>query len=286
MGYLILCICCSTAILTVFKIASRCRQDIFRIILINYLVASLSAFLIYLPAHHDFQQVIQVFPWALVIGIIFIALFFLVGRTTLVSGMTVTSIATKMSVVIPVLFSMWVYQESSGVLKLGGIGLAIIALFLSVFRKHRIKGGYLLWFLPLLLFFGNGFLDSVLKFTQAEKLIDFDVYLFNAMVFGVALFAGVLIWPFRRKSMPASLDWRTILLGSILGLANFGSLFGMVMALRSHIDSSMVFVINNTGVVVFSTIIGIAVFKERLSVINLIGIFLAIVSIVMLSLQI
>lgn len=286
MIYLLLCIISSTIILVVFKAAGRYREPLFQVILINYVVAAGLAYLIYLPGVHTISEITRVLPWAAVIGVIFIVMFFLVGKTTEVSGMTVTSIATKMSVLVPVLFSLLYYHEALPAWKYAGMVLALLALILTVYRKQRVSGTILFWVLPLILFTGNGFLDSFLKFTQAEKLPGFDVYLFNALVFGIALASGLLILPFKQDPLAVlHLRFRVVLLGTVLGLANFGSLFGMVMALRSELPSSLVFILNNTGVVLASTLIGTGFFREKLSRMNWMGLVLALLSIVLLSLQ-
>jgi len=59
----------------------------------------------------------------------------------------------------------------------------------------------------------------------------------------------------------------------------------MVKALNSHIDSSLVFIINNTGVVILAAIAGISFFKERLGILKLLGILLALLSIFLLTMQ-
>jgi drug/metabolite transporter (DMT)-like permease len=284
MGYIFLCIFCSSIILIVFKLATNQKLDIFKVIMINYLVASAPGILFSFPTNHSTGEILNVLPWASMIGFLFISIFFLVGKTTAVSGMAITSIASKMSVVIPVLFSILYYKEATDLFKISGIALALVALFLAVYTKQRSTAGILIWLMPVVLFFGNGLLDSIVKFTQAEIILDFDVFLFNTIVFGTALVVGLIIWPIR-NSKKGSFSKKTLLLGTVLGIANFGSLFAMVKALGSSVDSSMVFLINNTGILVLASLTGVFLFKERLSRINTIGIILAVGAIVLLSFQ-
>ena len=76
-----------------------------------------------------------------------------------------------------------------------------------------------------------------------------------------------------------------ILTGFILGLVNFGSLYGIIMALDSKVfDSSIVFGINNIGIVLLSVAFALLIFKERISSKNKIGIVLSLISIIILSL--
>ena len=286
MGYLILCILSSAIILTILKWAGIQKLNAFRIILTNYVVATGVALVLACPVNHSHEEILLVLPWAATIGIIFILMFLLVSKTTVISGMTITSIATKMSVVVPVLFSLIYYHESLGLIRLSGFGIALVALVLSVYSRNQARSGLLFWFLPVILFVGNGLLDSLLKFTQAEKLPDFDLYLFNMLVFGSALISGLLLSPWLAfKSTTRKALQQEILLGILLGLVNLGSLVGMIMALRSSLPSSLVFILNNTAVVVLSTIIGILAFREKISKVNLAGILLALVAIVLVSLN-
>ncbi len=284
MGYIFLCIFCSSIILIVFKLATNQKLDIFKVIMVNYLVASAPGILFSFPTDHSVREILDVLPWAAIIGFLFITIFFLVGRTTAVSGMAITSIASKMSVVVPVLFSIIYYKEATDLFKISGIALALIALFLAVYTKQRSTTGMLVWILPLVLFLGNGLLDSIVKFTQTEFIFNFDVFLFNTIVFGTALLVGLFIWP-TRISNKSRFNKQTIMLGTVLGIANFGSLYAMVKALGSNVDSSMVFLMNNTGIVVLVSLTGVFLFKERLTRINAVGIVLAVIAIVLLSFQ-
>ncbi|NLI87628.1 MAG: hypothetical protein GX439_05200, partial [Bacteroidales bacterium] len=77
--------------------------------------------------------------------------------------------------------------------------------------------------------------------------------------------------------------------GVVLGLANFGSMYFMIAALN-HINpatgkpaqGSVVFGINNIGVVVLGVLLGYTFFKERPTRLNWSGIALSVVAIFIL----
>jgi uncharacterized membrane protein len=80
------------------------------------------------------------------------------------------------------------------------------------------------------------------------------------------------------------LGWISIY-GVVLGLVNFGSLYGLIRALDSGVfDSSIIFGINNMGIVLLSVIIAMMIFSEKLTIINKIGVILSLVAIIILSL--
>ncbi len=62
--------------------------------------------------------------------------------------------------------------------------------------------------------------------------------------------------------------------GLLLGIANYGSLYFLIKTLNSMaFDSSVVFCIINTGIVFLNVCIGIFIFRERITLLNKIGIF-------------
>jgi len=52
------------------------------------------------------------------------------------NGVSVASISGKMSVVVPVLFGVFLYNESASFFKVIGIGIALVAVYLSSVKEH------------------------------------------------------------------------------------------------------------------------------------------------------
>jgi uncharacterized membrane protein len=77
-----------------------------------------------------------------------------------------------------------------------------------------------------------------------------------------------------------------MLYGILLGIVNYFGVLFFIKALGTNIfDSSIIFGINNIGIVILSVLLGLLLFKEKLSSINLIGVFISIIAIFMLSLS-
>jgi multidrug transporter EmrE-like cation transporter len=77
--------------------------------------------------------------------------------------------------------------------------------------------------------------------------------------------------------------------GIVLGIVNFGSIYLLVSALN-HVnnngirtDSSVIFGLNNIGIVGLSVLVGLLIFSEKLKLINWIGIALSVVSILLFT---
>jgi len=284
MIYLLLSILSSSVIFITFKLTERFNTNLVKLITVNYLVAALLGF----SFNHQPISIIKLstsnwLPFALIIGLSFILMFFLIGHSTRLSGVTVTTIAGKMSVVIPILFSILFYSEKTGILKITGLILATIAVFLTSYRPITKHKNLLLIILPIGIFLGSGITDSIVKYSQNNFVPNSLSLLFSAIVFLTALIIGILYISFTPKSISKSISIAELIGGTILGIANFGSLYFFILALNnSKLDSSIVFGLNNICIVLLSILIGTMMFKEKLTKINFAGIFMAIVAILIL----
>jgi len=284
MIYLLLCILSTAGIMVVFKIAGNMKLDTFRIIVINYFTAAILGFSFAgLPS-----EPVLTAGWmkmAFIIGILFIVMFFVIALSTQKAGIAVTSVASKMSVVIPISFSLFYFREEVSILKITGIILALIAVFMTTYSRERErKKGLQVIILPVVLFLGAGLIDSLIKYTQELYIMDSGSLMFSSVLFTVSALTGVIFSFFRKPQVRTKKYLQIIIAGIILGVVNFGSLYGLIMALESDIfDSSVIFGINNMGIVVLSVSIALIFFGEKLSMLNKAGIALSILTIIFLS---
>jgi drug/metabolite transporter (DMT)-like permease len=284
MWFLILSILQSTAIFVVLKLFSRYRIDNWQAITTNYVVAALFGFVIYRgdisPAAilaHDW------FEFSLALGLTFIATFFIFALSSQKVGVALTSVASKMSVVIPVLAGLVLLDESLNILAGLGVIVALMAFYLTLGRgkSRSFPKKYLI--LPLVLFLGNGINDTLMKYSEFHFVVDTnDLILFLAMIFFTALVLGLIISAVRYSSNRNPLLLRNIIAGIILGLINFGSTFYILKAMGLY-ESSVVFPIINAGIVSLSALTGYFFFREKLKLTNWIGIGLALIAILIIA---
>lgn len=271
----------------VFKLLGRFKIKTLHALIFNYI----TAFLIGLGTQsYQFQlgTIVQKqwFLGSLLLGFLFIVVFSLMVKTTQELGMSVVSVASKMSVALPVIFVIWYYQEPLGIYKIIGILLALVAVLLvSLKKKTTVKLGLFSILLPFLVFFGSGIIETSLKFLEQDYVNQADIGNFSLVIFFFAACFGLLFWflkTFKSKT-ESGFQFKEIIGGIVLGIPNFYSIYFFISALKSEVfPSSLLFVLNNVSIVVLSTLLGIMLFKEKLTPKNWIGIGVAVASIALI----
>tara|TARA_Y100000385_G_C13109486_1_gene651523 strand:+ start:448 stop:1311 length:864 start_codon:yes stop_codon:yes gene_type:complete len=284
--YLLLSILASTIIFIIFKLFEKFQINIFQAIVVNYCIAFTTGILSYNGTITISQLPnLDWFYYTLILGALFIIVFNLMGITTQKNGLSVVSVATKMSVVVPVLFGLLYYNESLGTLKLIGIAIALIAVYLTSNKSNQgITVNRKSIVLPILVFIGSGVIDTSIKFLEDTYVANNDVPLFSAIVFLAAAIIGFIFIIIQIIRGSFNFEFKNIIAGICLGVPNYFSIYFLVKTLRSDIlESSGIFAINNVSIVALSTFAGIFIFKEKLIRKNWVGIALAILSIILIS---
>lgn len=276
----------STLIFVAFKLFDVYKVQTLYAIITNYVVACLVGLFLY-EGNVDVAQLASTsWYWGpIALGVLFITIFNLMAKSTQVSGVTVTSVATKMSLVIPVVVGVLIYKEELSLLQIVGIVLALLAVYLSSQKEKGITINRKDLLLPLLVFLGSGIIDTSIKYFEEKHLTDQEIPIFSSMVFGCAALTGLVFIGIKSFKTPLKVNFRNILGGIALGVPNYFSIFFLIRALRSDmLNSAAVFTLNNVAIVMLSTILGILLFKERLRPKNWGGVALAILSIVLVAL--
>ena len=273
----------SSLIFVIFKLYKRYQINTVHAIIINYITACLVGLLFY-----EGQTGIDDIPYkswfigSLCLGVLFILVFNLMARTSQQLGVSVASVATKMSLVIPVILGVWLYNESLGVVKMIGILLALIAVYFSSAKKSNLELRSSNWYLPLFVFLGSGIIDGSIKYLEEYHVGQNEFSIFTSSIFAAAALTGVLFITARSFKIQSKWQARDLLGGIALGVPNFFSIYFLLRALQSpHMNSASIFTINNVAIVMLSTLLGIALFRENLSPKNWTGIAIAVISIVL-----
>ena len=284
MIFLLLSILFSTGLFVIFKYFGIYKIDVLKAICVNYVVAFILGFLFAerrIPIAEIYLE--QWFYGALILGALFVSVFFVMAMTAQKNGVSVASVAGKMSVVIPVFFGIILYNESVTFLKILGIVIALIAVYLSSVKEENIQNNGTLLF-PILLFLGSGIIDTLLKYIQINYVADQDVSIFSGSLFGIAAFFGFIVLGIKTIKKPVAFGYKNLIAGVVLGVPNYFSIIFLIKALQNkNFESSTLFTINNVAIVVVSTLVGLWLFKEKFSLNNKIGVALAILGIVLVA---
>lgn len=275
-----------------FKLLEKEGISNIQTIVFNYITCVIVGSMVngYFPVNGEAVK-LPWFMWAIVMGIIFISLFNLVGFTTQRFGVALTSVAYKLSMVIPFIFSIYLYNEEATYLKIAGIIIALLAVALTswpskkqgdpAIRKGDIK---LMVLMIALIFFGSGFLDTMIKYVEQRFLSEGNKNDYLVTAFLSAALTGVLAISYLYLTGKEKFDHRAIWAGIGLGIPNYFSIWCLLKVLKEYGDnSSAIIPINNMGIVLFSTVVAWLLFKEKLSPLNWLGILLALGAIALIA---
>ena len=293
MIFLLLSIFVSTVIFIVFKLIGQNKVRIFSVIVINYIVAAISSYAMLYVSGISFYNDLHIsgMIMAFIIGILFIVMFYIVGLTTRHTGIVVTTISSKMSVIFPVILSIIIDRnDHPDTVTLAGIGLTLIAVFLTIYRKRPAGNtDFKFFLLPLILFTGMGLVDSLVKYAQYHFITDTNTLAFTAFLFTVSAVSGIVTILIKGIKLNEFMRKEVIYAGFVLGLANLGSVFFLVKTLnlnrenRVFLESSSIFALNNMGIVIASVLTGFLFFKEKISILNAAGIITSLFAIFILT---
>ena len=134
MTFLVISIILNALIFALFKAFGIKNVNTFQAIVVNYFVCVITG-TIFTGVHDVLNQPMDA-AWiyiALVLGVVFIIIFYLMALTAQKFSMSAASIASKMAFVIPVLFSLYVLKVESNFVWYNyvGIGFALIATYMS-----------------------------------------------------------------------------------------------------------------------------------------------------------
>lgn len=293
MIFLLLSILCSTLIILIFKLLANYRVNGLYAIIINYWTCVVTGSLTGGYAEGFVERSLSA-PWlpiALVLGLLFISGFYAINLTVRYSGITVASIASKNSMVIATAAAFWLYGDAITLTKVAGIVLAVVAIILSSLQPS--KPGHvsspILWLLPLGAFAISGTIETLIKYTQHYYLPQPAEYpMFLVFLFATAATLGTLAALFQqvrtgfRGSRQQAL--RNLVGGIVLGIPNYGSIYFLIRTLEQpRWESSMVFPVNNIGVVIAAAVAAWLFFGERLTRRQLAGLAMAIVAILLIT---
>ena len=273
-----------SSMVMLFKYFEKINVNNLQAISANYFTAGILS-IIFLQNTFEFDKInysnITIFfVLAFIVGLLFVLTFNLYAHGAQKIGVTPSTIANKMSMIIPIIIGIVLLNEEVTFNKILGISLAFVAIFLSSIgdRKYSLNKNHLI--IIVLLFIGQGLADGILNWAQELILTSSNMNLFFAVTFLAAGFSGLLFLYFKLSSLKVKIEPKSIVWGIVLGIPNYLTLLYFVKSLKSELfSSSEIFPIINIGVIIFCTILSIILFRERVSIYNWLGVILGVFSI-------
>lgn len=281
MLYILLSICFSVTVSILLKTVKRYQIDIYQAITWNYSMAVVLTWIFLRPR----LEIVHSSPYYVytILGVLLPALFVIVAISISSNGIVRTEIAQRLSLFIPVLSAFLMFGESLTISKIFGLIVCFAAIICSIpwgkQRSSNMRGKADAWMYLVVVFIGMGVIDILLKKMSAFKGTSYTSSLL--LVFILAFLLSLINLFYRFGSRKSKFSWPHILFGWILGVANFGNIFFYMKALGSWSGTpSLVFSINDIGIILLGSFVGLSLFKEKLSFVNKVGIGLALVAII------
>lgn len=282
MIYILLSISCSVTVAVLLKLAKRYNIHVLQAVMWNYLAAIILSYIFFRP---ELAQLVTVpTTLAIAIGILLPVLFLILGASVRNIGIVKSDIAQRLSLFIPILASLYLFGENFGGLKVAGLLVGFIAIVLTLSRKSTVKAETSSYLYPILVFIGFGLIDVMFKKLALDKSIPYTSTLM--VIFCISFIIAALILGYVVMVRKKKVELINFFCGIVLGCFNFGNILFYMKAHRAMAaNPSTVFAAMNMGVIILGSIIGIVLFKEKVSKLNYIGIAMALVAILLITLS-
>ena len=278
--FIALSVSCSLIIAHLLKATEKSNASLLHVLTINYFVAaSVSFFTNQNPYVDPFTEALPTLLLALFLGILFIVNFFLYSVCIQKIGMGVSIAAMRLSLIIPIIVSVFVFGEFLTLNKYLAIGIVFLA-FALMLPRYNTESHFSrkMLVLPILLFLFNGVVDAVLKVYERQHSHVLPEELFLASIFFIAFLVGLFVLIYKGE---LQFTRREIVYGVLIGVANLYSTFFLLLALKG-LSGALVFSLINILNVVLGTFIGIIIWKDQLTMKQKFGIGSAILAIILL----
>ena len=276
MIFILIAIACSVMVSINLKLLKRYYTNTYQAIVFNYPAAALLSLLFLEPKLKSLPSTPQ---WSLfvLIALLLLSIFYFIGKSVQSSGIVLTAIAQRLSLIIPVLASFLVFGEHLNTFKIIGLIVGFAAIYASR-PKGKLKSDSLALWYPTIVFAGTGVLDVLFNYLTKLNGLSFTTALF--WIFILAAVFGFLSLSWQKEK----LQFKAILAGFLLGVFNFGSIYFYIKVLNLESNRpSVVFSALDIGVITLGSLAGLLLFNEKLSKLNKISFFLAIIAIFILT---
>lgn len=278
----------NAAIYLLFKWFEIKNIRVFEAIVFNYITAfTLGMFMV-----DDRKGAVEAaFQWPLwsvagiLMGGIFISVFYFMAITAQKVGVSVATIASKMSLALAViLFAIFDHTETITPIKAIAIILAIAGVVFSSLKEGEGKFNWKMIGYPMLILLGSTVIDFSIAFFSTYPTNDSELALYSCLPFLTSAVIGLTVIGIKTiKGGGYHLRLRDALAGIGLGIVNYGSIFFLIKSYDLALwPKSTLLPINNLSVVIVGALAAFIIFKEKFSKKNVVGLVLSAVALALL----
>ncbi len=277
-------------LLVIFRFYKVFKVDTFQAIVFNYITAVIVGSIVLGRFALDSSSLSQAwFPYAIALGFLFITGFNVLAKSVQSFGVTLASISQKMALVISVGFAIIFFNEQVNTLKIAGIFTALAAIILINIPSKGLhidpkiaKTG---WYMLFLNFFFSGLIETILFYVETMNISESADIGFVVGLFGMAAFIGTIIMIGGWISGKMKFEWKNVIAGISLGIPNFFTIYLLLRVIDTGIEGSVIFPILNVSIILGSALLGLTLFKEKLSTLQWIGCGLGTLCIILIAIS-
>lgn len=281
MIFLVLSILLLTSFGLVVKRHQAAGRNLLAVGAINYAFAAVAAavFVVYTGSYEISVTTCVI---GILAGLAYSISYYLMIYTIKSSGISIAWSAIRLSVIVPVLFSIFYWNERPSIYQIAGIVFVCIALPLLSIKpdsdgRRRMFGRASV--LVLMLFIATSGVNLAPKaFSELSPESHRQMYLL--LLFTTAAIVSCCAMIFKEPSMRAT----DVPVGVALGLLNLSSRYFLLLALVS-LPGIVVFPISGSAGIVLMTLAGMAIWRERIRKLNALGIAFAVAAVVLINLK-
>lgn len=277
---LILTILCSTSIALILKINANNKGSSIQLLAGNYFSASVIGLLLLFKNDTNSYNV-ELIPLGLFLSFLFVGSIFAFSKSVLLSGAALSTVSSRLSVLVPILFSILIYNELPNIFQTFGLLFTVGTIILFYYsiknpQDHIPQKEKFLYLLGVLV--GIGTADFFMKVFQ-ENWPQSDKPWFLLWIF-LFSFIITLIISQREKRKP---DKNALLLGMIMGIPNIYSSYFLIGALKNF-PAVFVYPFVNMSIIILTSFIVKYFWDEKWNIFSKIALAAGVLAIILLSL--
>lgn len=260
MFYLLLAIASSAMVSICMRLSEKHVKNEMGMFMANYAICVVLSY-VFMNQKLDFvwgRSVAMMLVLGVISGVLYLVSFVAMKVNMKHNGIVLAATFMKLGILIPTIMAVVVFKETPGWTRVLGICLSIIAIIMINFEKESVyEGNKKSWLIVLLIL--SGFTDAMANIYEQIGAAELkDAYL---LVTFIAAFVLAMILAIGGKE---KIGVKDLLYGMVIGIPNYFSARFLLLALGS-VDAVLVYPMYSVATIIVVTLVGITVFREKIS---------------------